>query len=61
MYREEWRAIRSHFEQVDQSERDSLFQAMFMILMSPFGAREHTRQLVLNPAEENDAKCVFLN
>ena len=61
MYREEWRAIRSHFEQVDQSERDSLFQAMFMTLMSPFCARDHNRQLLHHPAEENDANCVFLN
>ena len=61
MYREEWRAIRSHFEQVGQSERDSPFQALCMILMSPFCARKHTRQLILNPAEEDAAKCVFLN
>ena len=36
MNREEWRSIRSRFEQVEQN-------------------------LVLNPAEEDNAKCVFLN
>ena len=61
MNREEWRAIRSHFERVDQSEGDGLFQALCMILMSPFCAGRRSRHLVLNPAREDAARCVFLN
>ena len=61
MNREDWRAIRSHFEQVGQKEKNGLLQSLCNILMSAFCGKKRTRHLVLNQAKEDDAKCVFLN
>lgn len=61
MNREEWRAIRSHFEQFDQFEKEQSFQDLCMTLVNVFRTKKRTRHLVLNNAEEKNAKCVFLN
>ena len=59
--REDWRAIRTHFEQIDQKNKYGLLQDLCVIMMSPFCSRRRTRSLVLNQADEDNAKCVFLN
>lgn len=61
MNREDWRAIRSRFERVDQSEKNGLFQNLYVMLMRPFCAKKRPRNLILNRAKEDNAKCVFLN
>ena len=59
--REDWRAIRTHFEQIDQKKKCGLLQDLCVKVMNPFCSRRRTRILVLNQADEDNAKCVFLN
>ena len=61
MQREEWRAIRAHFEQVEPNCSLGLFQNIWHALNNPFSQKVRARTLVLNSADEQDAKCLFLD
>ena len=61
MRRKEWRAIRAHFELVESNRNIGLFQNICNLIRNPFSQKVRRRNLVLNHADEQDAKCLFLD